>query len=65
MDGAKSVTDTTDLCKECGRQAFCLGESIFERRCEPCRNENPGGSRIIALLESVPLKGQGFLDNTN
>ena len=49
MDGAKSFTDTADIRKDCGRQAFCLGRSFSERRSEPNRNENPGGSRIIAV----------------
>ena len=31
----------------------------------PGRNENPGGSRIRAELESLSPKGQGFLDNVN
>ena len=49
MDGAKSVTDTADNRKVSGRQAFYLDKSFFERRSEPNRNENPGGSRIIAV----------------
>lgn len=49
MDGAKSITDTVDIRKDCGRQAFCLGRSFFERRSEPNRNENPGDSRIRAV----------------
>ena len=49
MDGAKSVTDTVDISNDCGRQAFCKSRSILERVCGFCRNENPGGSRIIAL----------------
>ncbi len=49
MDGAKSATDTVDILWNCGREASCLGKSTSERRCELCRNENPGGSRIIAV----------------
>ncbi len=49
MDGAKSFTDTIDNRKVSGRQAFCLGRSLFERTSEPDRNENPGGSRIIEV----------------
>jgi hypothetical protein len=49
MDGAKLVTDTVGFRKEYGKQAFWLGISIFTRRYEPVRNENPGGSRIIAV----------------
>ncbi len=49
MDGAKPVTDTVGKPKACGRSAFCLGKSIFERVCEPGRNENPGDSRSRAL----------------
>ena len=29
------------------------------------RNENPGGSRILAVCESLSPKGQGFLGNAN
>jgi hypothetical protein len=53
MDGAKLVTDTTGFLKECGRQALCLGRSISAKRCGPSTNENPGGSRILAQLESA------------
>ena len=49
MDGVKPVTDTVDNCKVSGRQAFCKGRSFSERKDEPYRNENPGGSRILAL----------------
>ena len=42
-----------------------MDRSFFEREGGPCRNENPGDSRIIVELESLPLKGQGFLDNGN
>ncbi len=42
-----------------------MGRSILVREYGPYRNENPGGSRILALLESVPLKGQRFLGNAN
>ena len=48
-----------------GKQALCESESIFERRYESSGNENPGGSKIIAWLESMSPKGQGFLDNEN
>ena len=48
MDGAKQITDTSDIRKDCGRQAFCKGKSFLERGSEPCRNEDPGESRIIA-----------------
>jgi len=63
MDGAKLVTDTVEQCLV--DKAFCVGRSIFERGCEPRRNENPGDSKIIVELESLPLKGQGLLDNGN
>ena len=49
MDGTKLDTDTIDLRKECGRQAFCLGRSILAKGYGPGRNENPGESRIIEL----------------
>ncbi len=49
MDGAKLVTDTVDLRKECGRQAFWLGRSMSEKICGPARIENPGGSRSCAV----------------
>jgi hypothetical protein len=65
MDGTKLVADTIDLRKKCGRQASWLGRSMFEKICGPTWNENPGGSRNIVLRESVPPKGQGFLDNAN
>ena len=29
------------------------------------RNENPGGSRILAVGESLSPKGQGFLGNVD
>ena len=45
MDGAKVVTDTVDIRKECGRQASCLGRSVLTRGRGPSRNENPGESR--------------------
>ena len=45
MDGAKSVTDTSDIRKDCGRQASCLSKTFFVRGKESSRNENPGGSR--------------------
>ena len=47
MDGAKVVADTADLLRECGRQALCKGKTLFARRGEPNRDENPGGSRIL------------------
>ena len=65
MDGTKLVTDTIDHLRMCGKQAFYEGRNILARECGPHRNENPGVSRIIAVLESLPLKGQGFLDNAN
>ncbi len=40
-----------------------MGRSMFERIYGPCRDKNPGDSKIIVELESLPLKGQGFLDN--
>ena len=49
MDGAKLVTDTVGFRKEDDRQAFCLEISIFVKEYEPVRNENPGGSRNIAV----------------
>ena len=48
MDGAKPITDTIDNLRMWGRQASCMGESVLGRVHEPCRNENPGGSRIRA-----------------
>ena len=42
-----------------------MGRSAFERVRGPYRNKNPGGSRIIEELDSLPLKGQGFLGNAN
>ncbi len=48
MEGAKSITDTVDFRKKCGRQAFYLGRSVSGKMHGPSRNENPGGSRIIA-----------------
>lgn len=65
MDGAKSVTDTADLLRECDRQAFREGKSFPVRGNEPRGNENPGGSRNLAECESLPPEGQGFLDNVN
>jgi len=47
MDGAKSATDTLDS-EMSGRQAFCSGRSLLGRGDGPCRNENPGDSRILA-----------------
>ena len=40
-----------------------MDRSILEREYRPDRNENPGVSRIVVELESLPPKGQGFLDN--
>ena len=65
MDGAKAITDTTDQSKTRGRQAFCEGKNISEKRYEPRRNENPGSSKILAERESLSPKGQGFLDNVD
>ena len=48
MDGAKQVTDTPAIRKDCDRQAFCEGKSFPEREGEPCGNEDPGESRSIA-----------------
>ena len=48
MDGAKAATDTIDNPRGCGRQASCMGRSFSEKRGGPCRNDNPGNSRIIA-----------------
>ena len=45
MDGAKSITDTSDYLKNKGRKASCLGKSMLSKVCEPDRNENPGVSR--------------------
>jgi hypothetical protein len=49
MDGAKQITDTSDIRKDCGRQALCKGKSFSEREGEPCRDEDPGESRSIVL----------------
>jgi len=38
---------------------------MFERICRSVGNENPGGSRIVTELESLPPEGQGFLGNAN
>jgi hypothetical protein len=65
MDGAKLIADTVDRRKACGRQAFWSGRSMFEKICGPIRIENPGGSRSRAVRESLPPKGQGFLDNVD
>ena len=64
MDGAKAITDTMDD-ENRSRQAFCQGRSIPTRGYGPFRIENPGESRNRAELESLPPKGQGFLDNAN
>ena len=48
MDGAKQITDTPDIRKDGGRQAFREGKSFLEREGEPCGNEDPGESRSIA-----------------
>ena len=45
MDGAKLVTDTIDVLKIRGRQAFFLGRTFFVKKKGPKRNENPGGSK--------------------
>ena len=63
MDGAKLVTDTIEQCLV--DKASCMGRSMLESAYGPCRNENPGDSKNLVLLESVPPKGQGFLDNGN
>ena len=42
-----------------------MGRSISERRYGPYRNENPGDSKNEVELETLPPKGQGFLDNGN
>ena len=65
MDGAKSVTDTTDIRKDSGRQAFFLDRSFSVRIGGPKRNENPGNSRIYTEWEPLIPKGQGFLSNVN
>ena len=65
MDGTKSVTDTTDLLIESGRQASCLDRSLFVRINGPNRKENPGGSKIYTERESLIPKEQGFLSNVN
>ena len=50
MDGTKLATDTVEyLFKVNGRWAFCKGRSISAKKYGPCRNENPGGSRNLAL----------------
>jgi hypothetical protein len=48
VDGAKLATDTLDVRKNCGRQAFCSGRSMSARIYGPARNEDPGSSRILA-----------------
>ncbi len=65
MDGAKLVTDTTDICKDSGRQAFYVGRSFFVKENGPHKKENPGNSRIYTGRESLIPKGQGFLSNVN
>ena len=45
MDGTKLVTDTLDIRKDYGKQAFCTGKSVIVRLREPYRNENPGESK--------------------
>ena len=42
-----------------------MGRNLSERSGGPRSNENPGGSTIKAVLETLSLKGQGFLDNDN
>ena len=49
MDGVKLITDTIELLTKNGRWAFYESKSLSERMSESCRNENPGGSRIIAV----------------
>jgi hypothetical protein len=46
MDGAKLVTDTSDIRNDCGRQVFRLSRSFFERIDGSSGNKNPGGSKI-------------------
>ena len=46
MDGAKSVTDTIGILKDCGRQVFCLSRSQYVSAGGSSRNKNPGGSKI-------------------
>jgi len=53
MDGAKLVADTVDLRKECGKSASYLGRSIPVKEYRPDKNENPGGSKILAVWESL------------
>ena len=65
MDGAKSITDTTDILTDSGRQALFVGRSLFVRTDGPQRNENPGNSKIYTEWESLIPKGQGFLSNVN
>ena len=48
VDGAKLATDTIDVRKNCGRQAFCPGRSMSARIYGPVGNEDPGSSRILA-----------------
>ena len=54
MDGAKSVTDTIGISNECSRQAFLERKSAFISWHESPRNENPGDSKNLAELESLP-----------
>ncbi len=46
MDGAKVVTDTSDILTNSGRQARWLDRSLLERVGGPDSDEHPGGSRI-------------------
>ena len=44
---------------------FREDRSAFESLRRPRGNKNPGDSRIIEELDSLPLKGQGFLGNAD
>ncbi len=48
MDGAKSVTDTADILRNCDRQVLRAGRSFPEREDGPRGDKNPGGSRTRA-----------------
>gem|GEM_PF-5995331 len=48
MDGAKPTTDTIDNPKGCDRQASCLDRILCVSIGGPSRNEDPGGSKILA-----------------
>ena len=51
MDGTKSTTDTEELIQlyYYGRSACRSGRSVCASICGPFGNENPGGSRSIAV----------------